>query len=95
MVLRKTGSCIVVKNAKWVFFDSKMTEISITNKHTWDLMSWVQQCKLPPCEAIHYQGQPCHTLPQLWDALHNTYNSASDRAFDIGILNSIPDMPVQ
>ncbi|PPQ95871.1 hypothetical protein CVT25_000703, partial [Psilocybe cyanescens] len=84
-----------VKNAKRVFFDSRITEISITNKRTWDLMSWVQQRKLPPCEAIQYQGQPCHALPQLWDALHNTYNSASDRAFDIGILDSIPDMPVR
>ncbi|PPQ89621.1 hypothetical protein CVT25_012633, partial [Psilocybe cyanescens] len=84
-----------VKNAKQIFFDSKITELSITNKHTWDLMSWVQQRKLPPCEAIQYQGQPCHALPQLWDALHNTYNSASDRPFNINILDSIPDMPVQ
>ncbi|PPQ94558.1 hypothetical protein CVT25_012311, partial [Psilocybe cyanescens] len=84
-----------VKNAKRVFFDSRITEISITNKRTWDLMSWVQQRKLPPCEAIQYQGQSCHALPQLWDALHNTYNSASDRAFDIDVLNSIPDMPVR
>ncbi|PPQ93963.1 hypothetical protein CVT25_014802, partial [Psilocybe cyanescens] len=84
-----------VKNAKRVFFDSRITELSITNKRTWDLMSWVQQRKLPPCKAIQYQGQPCHALPQLWDALHNTYNSASDRAFDIDILDSIPDMPVR
>ncbi|PPQ90926.1 hypothetical protein CVT25_007820, partial [Psilocybe cyanescens] len=69
-----------VKNAKRVFFDSRITEISITNKRTWDLMSW---------------GQPCHALPQLWDALHNTYNLVSDRAFDIGILDSIPNMPVR
>ncbi|PPQ94597.1 hypothetical protein CVT25_010605 [Psilocybe cyanescens] len=43
--------------------------------------------------------QPDQTLTaqvtQLWDALHNTYNSASDRAFNINILNSIPDMPVR
>ncbi|PPQ94129.1 hypothetical protein CVT25_007914 [Psilocybe cyanescens] len=83
-----------VKNAKWVFFDSRITEVSITNKRTWDLMSWVQQCKLPPCEAIQYQGQPCHALPQLWDALHNTNNSASDRPFNINILNCIPNIPV-
>ncbi|PPQ93215.1 hypothetical protein CVT25_015211, partial [Psilocybe cyanescens] len=86
--------CKAVKNAKRVFFDSRITEISITNKRTWDLMSWVQQRKLPPCEAIQYQGQPCHALPQLWDALHNTYNSASDCPFDIDILDSIPDMPI-
>ncbi|PPQ94891.1 hypothetical protein CVT25_004372 [Psilocybe cyanescens] len=84
-----------VKNAKWVFFDSRITEISITNKRTWDLMSWVQQRKLSLCEAIQYQGQPCHTLPQLWDAHHNTYNSASDCPFNINILDSIPDIPVQ
>ncbi|PPQ89845.1 hypothetical protein CVT25_007078 [Psilocybe cyanescens] len=58
-------------------------------------MSWVQQRKLPPCKAIQYQEQPCHTLPQLWDALHNTYNSVLDRVFDISILDSIPDMPVR
>ncbi|PPQ93517.1 hypothetical protein CVT25_005375 [Psilocybe cyanescens] len=84
-----------VKNAKQVFFDSRITELSITNKRTWDLMLWVQQHKLPLCKAIQYQGQPCHALPQLWDALHNTYNSASDRPFDIDILDSIPDMPVR
>ncbi|PPQ95966.1 hypothetical protein CVT25_000409 [Psilocybe cyanescens] len=83
------------QNAKWVFFDSRITEISITNKRTWDCMTWVQQHKLPPCEAIQYQGQPCHTLPQLWDTLHNTYNSASDRPFNINVLDFIPDMSVQ
>ncbi|PPQ94128.1 hypothetical protein CVT25_007913 [Psilocybe cyanescens] len=83
-----------VKNTKRVFFDSRITEISITNKRTWDLMLWVQQHKLPLCKAIQYQGQPCHALPQLWDTLHNTYNSASDRMFNISILDSIPDMPV-
>ncbi|PPQ84645.1 LOW QUALITY PROTEIN: hypothetical protein CVT25_015458 [Psilocybe cyanescens] len=77
----------VVKNTKQVFFDSKITEISITNKCTWDLMSWVQQHKLPPWAAL-----PCSSSV---DTLHNTYNLALDCPFDIDILDSIPDMLVR
>jgi len=66
-----------VKAAKRKFFDLQIDEIAGLNKHPWDLMEWVKQRKLPACEAIQYNGQPCHQMSELWDALHNTYNSAS------------------
>ena len=38
--------------AKWSFFDDRIAEIASTNKRLWDLMSWVEQRKLPAVEAI-------------------------------------------
>jgi len=58
-------------------------------------MEWVKGRKLPPCEAIQYNGQPCHTMPELWDALHNTYNSAADRPCNLSVLDELPDMPAR
>jgi len=66
-----------VKAAKRKFFDLRIDEIAGSNKCPWDLMEWVKQRKLPTCGAIQYNGQPCHQMSKLWDALHNTYNSAS------------------
>ena len=56
-------------------------------------MGWIQQRKLPPCEAIRYRDEPCHTLDELWGALHGTYNSASGRQFDTSVLDDLPDQP--
>ncbi|KAF8955880.1 hypothetical protein BDZ97DRAFT_1672757, partial [Flammula alnicola] len=69
----------VIRDVKREFFDQRIHEIASANKRPWDLMNWVQQRKLPPCEALHYRGEPCNDMPALWDALHGTYNSASDR----------------
>jgi len=56
-------------------------------------MGWVQQRKLPPCKAICYRNEPCHTLDDLWAVLHGTYNSASGRQFDTSVLDNLPDQP--
>ena len=85
----------VVKTAKRIFFDERIDKISNSHKRPWDLMNWVQQRKNPPCEAIQYNGRPCLDMPSLWDALHNTYNLASNRPYDIDCLNSLPDLPVR
>ena len=53
-------------------------------------MEWVKQCKLPACEAIQYNGQPRHQMSKLWDALHNTYNSASGQEVDLSVLDPLP-----
>ncbi|KAF5320635.1 hypothetical protein D9611_013769 [Ephemerocybe angulata] len=81
------------KAAKRMFFDARIKEVAETNKRPWDLMAWVKERKNPPCEAIQFNGQPCHELSDLWDALHNTYNAASDRAVDVSILNELPQEP--
>ncbi|CAA7271402.1 unnamed protein product [Cyclocybe aegerita] len=69
----------VCKDAKRDFFNERITEIATSHKRPWDLMEWVKQCKLPPCEAIRNGDQSCHDMDDLWDALHSTYNSASGR----------------
>jgi len=83
------------KQAKHVFFDRCVSEIAKTNSRPWDLMGWIQQHKLPPCEAIHYHNKPCHTLDDLWGALHRMYNSASGREFNTLALDALPSQPVR
>ncbi|KAJ2935302.1 hypothetical protein H1R20_g1791, partial [Candolleomyces eurysporus] len=73
--------------------DKRIEEVAMTNKHPWDLMEWVKECKNPPCEAIQFQGRPCHNLGDLWNALHSTCNMASDRPVDVSILEELPDEP--
>jgi len=44
----------MVKCTKQIFFNDKIQEIIISNQNPWDLMNWVQKCKLPTIEAIQY-----------------------------------------
>ena len=53
-------------------------------------MSWVKQRKLPAVEAIRFQGQPCNDLPDLWSALHQSYNAAADCSIDLSVLDEVP-----
>ncbi|CAA7264644.1 unnamed protein product [Cyclocybe aegerita] len=82
------------KDAKRDFFDEHIPEITTSGKHPWDLMEWVKQSKLPPCEAIRNGNQPCHDMDDLWDALHGTYNLASGHEYDASVLDELPDEPV-
>ena len=34
-------------------------------------------------------------MPELWDALHNTYNSVADRPCDLSVLDGLPDLPAR
>ena len=81
------------KAAKRKFFDRRIEEIAESNKRPWDLMEWVKQRKLPPCEAIQHKGKPCHQMSDLWDALHETYNAANDRECDLSVLDPLPALP--
>ncbi|KAJ3503714.1 hypothetical protein NMY22_g18152 [Coprinellus aureogranulatus] len=81
-----------VRVAKQEFFDEKVTEISINHKRPWDLMAWIQERKNPPCEAIQFNRQPCHTTDQLWQALHGTYNTVNNRLVDLSILDNLPTL---
>jgi len=52
-------------------------------------MSWVKQHKLPVVEAIRYQGLPCNSLPDLWHALHSSYNAAANHPVQLSILDDV------
>jgi len=55
-------------------------------------MNWVKKKNLPTIESILYEGQPCNTLPDLWHALHSSYNSnsAENRPINASFLNETP-----
>ena len=77
------------RSAKRSFFNDRIAKIASTNKHPWDLMSWVKQRKLPAVEAIRYQGLLCNSLPNLWHALHLSYNAAANRSVQLSILDDV------
>jgi len=54
-------------------------------------MSWVKQQKLPTVEAIHFQGQPCNDLSNLWRPLHQSYNAAANCSVDLSVLDEVPN----
>src|SRR5207302_1742402 len=84
-----------VRLAKRKFFDERINHIANTTQRPWDLMDWTKQRQLPTHEAIKFQGEPCNSLDSLWDALHGTYNSASDRPTDNTILEETPREPLR
>jgi len=53
-------------------------------------MNWVKRKTLPTIESILYEDQLCNTLPELWHALHSSYNSAENRLINVSFLNEIP-----
>jgi len=52
-------------------------------------MNWVKKRKLPAIEAIKHNNRPCLTPESLWNALHNTFNTALHRQVDVKILNEL------
>jgi hypothetical protein len=82
-----------MRKAKHKHFDERIDEIAHTNLQPWDLMDWVGPCKIPPVEAILYQGVPCTSLDQLWNALHSTFNLALDRPIDLSMLGDKWESP--
>jgi len=53
-------------------------------------MNWIKKKNLPTIESILYEGQSCNTLPDLWHALHLSYNSAENRPINASFLNETP-----
>jgi len=80
----------VVRTVKREFFNNKIHEIASSNKRPWDLMSWVRKKSLPAIESISYENRLCNTLPDLWNALHKSYNSAENRPVNTRLLNELP-----
>jgi hypothetical protein len=56
-------------------------------------MDWVSPHKTPPVKEISYQGVPCTSPDQLWNALHSTFNSALDRPIDLSVLGDKWESP--
>jgi len=83
------------RRAKRCFFNNRIAEIASTNKWPWDLMSWVKQRKLLAVEAICFQWQPYNDLPDLWSALHQSYNAAADHSIDLSVLDEVPSQATQ
>ena len=58
-------------------------------------MNWVKKHKLPAIKAIKYNGQPCIKLDNLWDTLHDSFNSTYSHKVDIQLLNEIPNKNIK
>ena len=58
-------------------------------------MNWIRKWKLSIIEAIQYKGHLCIELEDLWNTLHNSFNSTQTREIDIHILDNIPSKPMK
>ena len=84
-----------IKKTKWVFFNEKIQEIVFKNQRFCDFTNQVKKQKLPTIEALHFNGQPCIKLDELWQALHQSFNLAQNHQININVLNEPSSKPIQ
>ncbi|KAI0326299.1 hypothetical protein GY45DRAFT_1259279, partial [Cubamyces sp. BRFM 1775] len=56
-------------------------------------MAWIGPRALPTYRSLIHNGQPLQELPELWEALDETFHSAANRPVDASILEQIPQLP--
>ncbi|TFK87810.1 hypothetical protein K466DRAFT_490200, partial [Polyporus arcularius HHB13444] len=56
-------------------------------------MSWVGPRAMPMYRALVHNGDTLRSLPDLWQALDETFHAAASRPVDPSILDEIPRLP--
>ena len=64
--------------ARHKYFDRKVEEVASENKRLWDLMSWVDSRNTSFLEGLSFNGKPCETKEQVFEAFHFLFNAASN-----------------
>ena len=74
--------------ARRKYFDRKVEEVASENKRPWDLMNWVGPRNTLSLEGLSFNGKPCETKEQVFEAFHSSFHAASNHS---ALLEKIDD----